>query len=85
MEIGVISTTRNVNWSDQPWHFPSTLPPRLTIQFEAEAAAAAEARIGSGAYSEGSNHGMASRPIAKKKLPDQLFELKGANCRPPLT
>lgn len=41
---------------------------RLTIQFEAEASAAADARIGRGEYSEGSNQGMANNPTAKKKL-----------------
>jgi hypothetical protein len=40
----------------------------VKIQFEAEARAAAEARMGNGAYSAGSNHGMASKPTAKKKL-----------------
>ena len=44
---------------------PSGAP---TIQLEAEAKAAAGALIGSGAYSEGRSQGMASKPMAKKKL-----------------
>ena len=41
---------------------------RLTIQLEPEAKAAAGARIGKGAYSDGKSQGMARRPMAKKKL-----------------
>lgn len=51
IEIGVISTTRNVK-----------------IQLDAVASAADLVRIASGAYSAGSNHGIASNPTAKKKL-----------------
>jgi hypothetical protein len=40
----------------------------LTIQLLAEARAAAGALIGKGAYSDGSNQGIASNPTAKKKL-----------------
>jgi len=40
----------------------------VNIQFEADAKAAAGVRIASGAYSEGSNHGIASMPTAKKRL-----------------
>lgn len=45
----------------------------LTIQLDAEAKAAAGARIGSGAYSDGRSQGIAKRPMAKKKLDRSRF------------
>lgn len=41
---------------------------KVKIQFDAVAKAADFVQIASGAYSAGSNHGMARRPTAKKKL-----------------
>lgn len=41
---------------------------KVKIQFDAVASAADLVRMASGAYSAGSNQGMASKPTAKKKL-----------------
>jgi hypothetical protein len=48
----------------------------LTIQLEADARAAAEARIGKGEYSAGRSQGIARRPTAKKKLSVQLRHME---------
>ena len=46
----------------------SGLLTNVNIQLEAVASAAAFVRIASGVYSAGSNHAIASKPTAKKKL-----------------
>lgn len=84
METGVISTTRKVNCVEEPictsisdgslgLSVQEVSVSRLTIQLEPEAKAAAGARIGNGAYSDGKSHGIARRPIAKKKLGGSSF------------
>lgn len=67
MQTGVISTTRNVNCEKVSEHYDANVG-ELAIQFEADAKAAAGARIGNGLYSAGSSQGMANRPTLKKKL-----------------
>lgn len=53
----------------------------LTIQLEADARAAADARIGRGEYSDGSSQGIARRPTAKKKLTRSAFPTPRRNMR----